>query len=158
MNDTCAEVSEANEARLQASGQLKATPRPKGAPLEVIIVDDSLPMRERLAASLVTLEGVDIIGQADDVPAGLSLLEQRRPDVLILDIELPGQSGMDLLKIAHRRNFAPVIIMFSIYDHPKLRQMCLGQGAAYYFHKLTQFDRVAEVCRELTEQRRAQAG
>jgi DNA-binding NarL/FixJ family response regulator len=122
-------------------------------PLQIILVDDSEPMRERLAASLTALEGVEIIGQASDVPSGMRLLEARHPDVLIMDVELPGQSGMDLLKIAHRRKFAPVIVMFSIHDHPKLRKLCEDNGATHYFHKLTQFDNVADLCRALVAQR-----
>src|SRR5580704_3810912 len=92
----------------------------KAGVIEVVLVDDSVPMRERVAASLAAVEGVEVVGQADDVPSGLRLIEQRAPDVLILDLEMPGQSGIDLLKIARRRGYASVIIMFSIHDHPKL--------------------------------------
>jgi DNA-binding NarL/FixJ family response regulator len=154
VNDKHADGSETEKRKFPARSETPAAP--KAAALEVVLVDDSVAMRERLAASLVALDGVEIIGQANDVPSGLRLLEVRQPDVLILDVELPGQSGMDLLKIAHRRKFAPVVIMFSIYDHPKLRQLCLDNGASHYFHKLTQFDDIAELCRELAVKRREQ--
>lgn len=92
------------------------------------------------------------------MPGGLRLLEASEPDVLILDIEMPGESGIDLLKISRRRAYASVIIMLSVHDHPILRRKCLELGADYYFHKLTEFERVAEVCRDLVERRRRACG
>src|SRR5579864_4767535 len=63
------------------------------ATLRVVLVDDSLEVRRRVAESLSEVQGVVIVGQAGDVPSGLRLLSEQQPDVLILDIELPGQSG-----------------------------------------------------------------
>jgi DNA-binding NarL/FixJ family response regulator len=121
--------------------------------LQVVVVDDSILMREHVLESLSVIKGVAKIWQAADVPSGLCLLNGRKLDVLILDIELPGQSGLDLLKIARRRDYATVIIMFSIHDHPTLRQKCAELGADFFFHELSEFERLAEVCRELAERR-----
>jgi DNA-binding NarL/FixJ family response regulator len=126
--------------------------------LQIVLVDDSIPMREHVVASLSAIGGVAEIRQAIDVPSGLLLLDGRRLDLLILDIELPGQSGLDLLKIARRRNYTSVIIMFSMHDHPSLRQKCADLGADFFFHKLTEFERVADICRELAERQAQQAG
>jgi DNA-binding NarL/FixJ family response regulator len=125
--------------------------------IEIVLVDDSVLLRELVALSLSAIKGVAAIRQAGDVPSGLLLLEARHADALILDIEMPGQSGMDLLKIARRRNFADIIIMLSIHDHPKVSQRCMDLGANFYFHKLGELDQVAEVCRDLAE-RRGQQG
>lgn len=124
--------------------------------LQVLLVDDSVPLRERVAASVSEVDGVAAVRQAGDVPAGLRLLEAK-PDVVILDIEMPGQSGLDLIKIARQSGYSGVIIMLSIFDHPKLRQKCADLGADFYFHKLSEFQRVAEVCRELVKSRKGQA-
>jgi DNA-binding NarL/FixJ family response regulator len=134
------------------------TPEMSFRPIEVVLVDDSKLMRDRVVASLAVVNGVGVIREAGDVPSGLRLLEVAEPDVLILDIEMPGQSGIDLLKIAKRRTYAAVIIMLSIHDHPILRQKCLDLGADFYFHKLNEFERVAAVCRELVERRRQSTG
>ena len=126
----------------------------KVRPLEVVLVDDSELIRRRLAASVAAVSGVGTIREAHDVPAGLRLLEVAEPDVLVLDIEMPGQSGIDLLKIAKRRAYASVVIMLSVHDHPVLRQKCLDLGADFYFHKLTEFDKVATVCQEMVDHMR----
>jgi DNA-binding NarL/FixJ family response regulator len=123
-------------------------------PVDVILVDDSAHMRDRVAASLVEVSGVGAIRQAADVPSGLRLVEAREPDVLILDIEMPGEGGIDLLKIARKRACASLVIMLTIHDHPKLRQLCMDLGADFYFNKRTEFEEVAKVCRDLVEWRR----
>jgi DNA-binding NarL/FixJ family response regulator len=126
--------------------------------LQVVLVDDSVPVRERLAASVSAVHGVALVRQAEDVPSGLRLFDEREPDVVILDIELPGQSGLDFVKIVRRRGCSVLIIMLSNHDHPKLRQKCADLGANFYFHKLTQFERVAEVCGEVAGRREPQGG
>ena len=130
-----------------------STAQSNQAGLQILLVDDSEAMQGHILESLGGIGGVAEIRVAPDVPAGLRLLQQRRADLLILDVELPGQSGIDLLKIARRRDEATAIIMFSIHDHPTLRQKCADLGADFFFHKVTEFEKLAEVCRELIQRR-----
>jgi DNA-binding NarL/FixJ family response regulator len=151
--------SDSDVAIASATGTVRA---PAGAApaqdvLRVVLVDDSLPVRERVAASLAAVEGVEVVGQAGDVPSGLRLLEQCKPDVLILDLELPGQSGLELLVACRRAKHAAIIIMFSIHDEMKLREKCLEMGAAFYFNKASEFDHAIEVCRYLSSHRPRQS-
>jgi len=120
--------------------------------LRIIVVDDSVAVRGRLVDSLIILRGVASVIEAGDVPAGLLLIDEHRPDVVVVDIEIPGKSGLDLLGIVRGTHRQATIIMFSIHDHPQLRRKCRDLGANFYFNKLTEFDRVAEVCRDLAEQ------
>ena len=113
----------------------------------ILVIDDEAGIRESLEL-LLTLEGYSA-KMANDGEQGLRALELENFDLVLLDLALPGQSGLDLLKIARRRNYTAVIIMFSVHDHPTLRQRCADLGADFFFHKLTEFERVAEVCREL---------
>ncbi|MGP8201967.1 MAG: response regulator transcription factor [Limisphaerales bacterium] len=126
--------------------------------LKIVVVEDSILMRAHVVASLNEIKGVAPIRQAEDVPSGLRVLEAVWPDVLILDIGLPGKSGLDLLRIVRRCDPAVVIIMLTIHNEPKLRQSCAELGANYFFNKLQEFERVAEVCRDLAERRARQAG
>ncbi len=149
--------SEANARRSEAApGKGVGTAKDDG--IEVVLVDDSVLMRERVAASVRAVKGVTAIRQAGDVAAGLLLLEAGAPAVVLLDIEMPGQSGLEFLEIARRRGCAAVIIILSIHDYPKLRQRCADLGADFYFHKLTEFEQVAEVCRGLAQRRARRAG
>ena len=122
-------------------------------PIKVVLVDDSSIVRERVAAALVALEGIEVVGQASDVPAGKLLLQAHQPDVLILDIDLPGETGLDLLQYGNVQRQSLLIIMLTNYDHPKLRERCAELGANFYFHKSTEIEKTLEVCRELAARR-----
>ena len=125
-------------------------------PIRVVLLDDTAFVRERLAELLSALEGVQVVGQASDVPAASRLIKEFKPDVLVMDLELPGQSGMDLLASIGKDQDAPLIIILTNYDYPVLRQGCAKLGAHFYFYKPVEFERVIEVCDDLA--RRARRG
>jgi DNA-binding NarL/FixJ family response regulator len=121
--------------------------------IRAVLVDDSALVRERLAAFLAALDGVEVAGQAADIPSGAMLLRQTRPDVLLLDLDFRGEDGTKLLETARQENPALVIIMFTNHDHPKLRQQCARLGADFYFHKATEFEKMLKVCQDLAYSR-----
>lgn len=130
-----------------------------GHVFRVVLVDDSAVVRERVAATLSSLGGVNVVGQASDVPQGLRLLRETTPDLLILDIGLPGESGIALLETAKKEKIVPLVMMLTNQDHPKLRQHCAELGADFYFHKPTEFEKMIDLCLELANLRRpADAG
>jgi DNA-binding NarL/FixJ family response regulator len=120
-------------------------------PIRVVLVDDTQFVRERLAELLSALEGVQVVGQASDVAGALQLIQDLQPDVLVLDIELPGQSGMDLLAAIPKDTKRPLIIVLTDYDYPVLRHGCAKLGADFYFYKPIEFERVIEVCEDLAK-------
>lgn len=115
----------------------------------VALVDDSAVVRERVAATLSSLGGVLVVGQAGDVPEGLRLVRETKPDLLILDIGLPGESGITLLETVKQEQLVPLVAMLTNQDHPKLRQHCAELGADFYFHKPTEFEKMIDLCFEL---------
>ena len=120
-----------------------------GRPFRVVLVDDSAVVRERVAATLSALGGVEVAGQAGEVLEGLQLIRETQPDLLILDIGLPGESGITLLETAKKEQLVPRVMMLTNQDHPKLRQHCAELGADYYFHKPTEFEKMIDLCIEL---------
>jgi len=119
--------------------------------LSVVVVEDSILMRAQIVASLSAVKGMGTIRQAGDVPSGLRLLEKVKPDVLILDIQLPGPTGLQLLKTVRKTDTSMVIIMLTLHDQPRMRKRCAELGANYFFSKSSEFERVAEVCRDLAD-------
>jgi two-component system response regulator DesR len=117
--------------------------------VRVLLVDDACCVRERLAELLLEIEGVEIAGQAGDVPTAVRLIERDRPDVLVMDVDLPGRSGLELLETLRRGCARPVIIVLSYHDVPALRSRCAQLGASFYFYKPEEVERVAEVCQDL---------
>ncbi len=122
--------------------------------IRVLLVDDVRFVRDRLAELLVETAGVEIVGQADDVDAGIHLVEELKPDVVVLDIDFPGRSGTELLETVRKRSSNPVIVVLSNYVFPALRQHCADLGANFIFCKATEPEKVVQVCQDLLDARR----
>ena len=66
--------------------------------MRVLIVDDSNVVIQRLTSRLVEVTGIEIVGHADNVVDAVREIRKAQPDVVILDIGLPGGSGIDVLE------------------------------------------------------------
>ena len=63
--------------------------------LKVFITDDSVLVRERLVGLISELEAVELVGQAESAPEAIEAIPRLRPNVVILDIRLPGGNGIE---------------------------------------------------------------
>jgi DNA-binding NarL/FixJ family response regulator len=117
--------------------------------MRILIADDSAIVRERLIGLLTEIEGVQIIGQAEDAVETRSLAEKLKPDVAILDLRMPKGSGADVLVDLKRLVPSPTVIMLTNYPHAENRKKCLEGGADFFLDKSTEFQRVVSVVREL---------
>ena len=112
--------------------------------LTVLIVDDSVVVRERLRALLSEVEGVRVVGEAAGIREARTAVRAVRPDVVILDVRMPDGSGIDLLADLKREVTAPRVIVLTNYPHPQYRRRCLDAGAELFLDKSAEFHRVAE--------------
>lgn len=111
-------------------------------PVTVFIADDSLVVRERLVTMLNELAGTEVVGQAGNVATAISAIRKLKPDVVILDLLMPGGSGIDVLQNIKRASAAPVVIILTNYPFPGYRQKCLQAGADFFLDKTTEFDQI----------------
>lgn len=124
----------------------------KQRPVSVLIVDDSLVIRRRLAAMIAELVGVEVVAEASTAQEGLELTESLKPDVAVVDIRMPGRSGIGMLEDMKALDPRPKIIVLTNYPYVAYRRRCLDLGADYFFDKSTQFERVLEVLREMSSE------
>src|SRR5205085_715104 len=75
--------------------------------VRVLIADDSAPVRQRLATLLEDTGMVDLVGEASDALETLVDIKELKPDVVILDIQMPAGSGISVLRWAQRELFKP---------------------------------------------------
>ena len=100
------------------------------APLRVLLVDDHELVRSGLRALLERLEDIEVIGEASDGTEALRLIEKLRPNVVLMDISMPGPSGLDVTGLAAKR-FAEVrIIVLSIHAQKEYVMQAMRAGAA----------------------------
>jgi DNA-binding NarL/FixJ family response regulator len=95
------------------------------------------------------MNGVEVVGQADDVPMARNLVETLKPDVAILDIRMPTGSGADLVPDLKKLNPAPKVIMLTNYAYPENRKKCMDGGADFFFDKSTEFQKVVAVLKDM---------
>ena len=113
--------------------------------INVFIVDDSLIVREHLVTMLDELAGIEIVGQAENVAEAISAIWKLQPDVVILDILMPGGSGIKVLQNIKQAGAGPMVIILTNYPYPVFRQKCLQAGANYFLDKSTEFDQIPEL-------------
>ena len=113
--------------------------------MRIVIADDSIVVRQRLIRMLGDVNGVEVVGQADDVPSARNLVESLKPDVAILDIRMPTGSGADLVPDLKKLDPAPKVIMLTNYAYPENRKKCMDGGADFFFDKSTEFQKIVGV-------------
>jgi len=119
--------------------------------MTVLIVDDSEILVDRLKSSLAEVRGLEVVGQAETVSKATLEIGKAKPDVVVLDIGMPGGSGIDVLESLKKHPFPPIVIMLTNHVDRQYRKKCLNNGASFYFDKSTEFHRVAEVLQNLME-------
>jgi two-component system, chemotaxis family, protein-glutamate methylesterase/glutaminase len=82
-------------------------------PIRVLVVDDSALMRKLIPQILETDNSIHVVGTAIDGNFGLKKLDDLRPQVVTLDLEMPGMGGLEMLKEIMRRHRVPVIVVSS---------------------------------------------
>jgi len=112
--------------------------------LVVLIVDDSLLIVERLLELLNEMDNIQIVIYADNYKEGLHLLKGIKPDVVLLDINLPDRSGIELLKHIHHQQEHPKVIMITNQSTEYYKKICSSLGADYFFDKSNEFERIPE--------------
>lgn len=122
--------------------------------MRTFLVDDSLYVRQRLARILSQLKEVEIVGEATEANEATQAIQRLKPDVVLLDIQLTGETnGIDVLKSVKRAKPAPIVIILTNYPYPQYRKKCLDAGADFFFDKSTQFEKVVPVIEQLLGRR-----
>ncbi len=124
--------------------------------MKVFIVDDSALVRERIIDMISENPGIEITGQAKNAQEGINSILKLKPDVVILDIRMPGGNGIEVLKNIKKNSSAPTIIILTNYPYPQYRKKCMEAGADYFFDKSSEFNKIVEVIKKLIQESNAQ--
>ena len=126
--------------------------------LRVVITDDSAGVLERLVTMVSALPGITVVGQAQDGPAAVDAIRRTRPDVVILDIRMPGRNGIDVLRQLKKMQPAPKVIMLTNYAYQQYRERCDAAGADFFFDKSTEFDQIPQALEQVRHGLQAEPG
>ncbi len=101
----------------------------------VFIVDDHTMIREGLRGLIERDSGLEVCGDAPDIPSALAGLRELRPDVALVDISLAGASGLDLIKTLKAEFPALPVLVVSMHDESLYAERALRAGAMGYIMK-----------------------
>jgi DNA-binding NarL/FixJ family response regulator len=107
----------------------------RGLRHRIAIVEDDVSLRENIAAFVDGKSGCEVLFAVGTAEEGLERLEQAVPDVLIVDLGLPGASGLELIQQVRERNLPTDIIVLTIYEDDENVFRALSSGAVGYLTK-----------------------
>lgn len=88
-------------------------------PLSVLVIDDEQIARRRLIRLLRGIEGVEVVGEASDVASAMEAVQQLSPDLMLIDVQMPGGDGFDVIERLGTQS--PPAIFVTAFDHHALR-------------------------------------
>jgi DNA-binding NarL/FixJ family response regulator len=109
---------------------------------QVLIIDDSSQIRHRVSALLAESAQIRVAGEAGSGREALEAVQRVRPDTVILDIRLPDQSGIALLKTFKARYPEMAVIMLTNLDDTCYRRRCRDLGVDHFLSKTLEFDKI----------------
>ena len=115
--------------------------------MKVLIADDEPLARERLAALLAELDGVECVGAAVDGHEAVEMVGRLRPDVVLLDIAMPGLDGLGAARAIGALEAPPAIVFCTAYDQHAVE--AFEHGAVDYLLKPIRPERLAETLRRV---------
>jgi len=115
----------------------------------IIIVDDHPLMRKGLALSLNSEPDLDVVAQMQSAEDALEQMDDLQPDLAIVDISLPGMSGMELLKHMQARYEGVKTLVVSRHDEVLYAERAIRAGARGYVMKLEAADVIVQATRQV---------
>jgi DNA-binding NarL/FixJ family response regulator len=106
-----------------------------GTEVRVLLVDDSRVIRDGLAQILRGHRDIDIVGQAADGMQAVDMALQLKPDVILMDISMPGLNGIEATRHIRRQLPDVRIIGLSTYTEDEFGSAMVGAGASDYLSK-----------------------
>jgi DNA-binding NarL/FixJ family response regulator len=114
---------------------------------EIFIVDDMPSMRERLRELVADIDGVEIVGDAGTPAEAIAGIMSTHPDCVLLDYQLAGGTGVDVLRAVHPRSPEIAFIVITNHATAQHRRACLDAGARYFFDKSSEFSQIRSAIR-----------
>jgi DNA-binding NarL/FixJ family response regulator len=111
---------------------MEASAADSPAEITCLIVDDHEVVREGLRLSLSRASHIRVIGEASDGASAVTLAERRRPDVVIMDVRMPGMDGLEATKLLSKSSPDTKVLIFTAYSERSLLGRGLESGAKGY--------------------------
>lgn len=120
-------------------------------PIRVLVVDDHAIVREGICALLARREDIEVVGEAADGKRALDAVVQLDPDVVLMDIAMPGMNGLEATREIHARFPSTRILVLTQHENKEYVLPLLHAGAAGYVTKDIRVSELTEAIRTVYE-------
>jgi DNA-binding NarL/FixJ family response regulator len=104
-------------------------------PVRVVIVDDQEPFRMAARMVVDATDGFEVAGEADTGEGGVTMAAETHPDLVLMDVNLPGIDGLEATRRILAADGAPVVFLLSTYEEEEYAPRAAECGAAVYIPK-----------------------
>lgn len=122
--------------------------------IRVVIVDDHALIRRGLRETLTEAGGIEVVGEAGDYGALRALLREQPCDILLIDVNLPGRSGIDAVKAMVDEGSPVRAVMLSQYPEEQYGIRALKAGAMAYLNKSASAETIVQAVRTVATGRK----
>jgi DNA-binding NarL/FixJ family response regulator len=122
--------------------------------IKVILCDDHALIRRGIRDTLADAADIEVVGEAGDYGELRALLRDKTPDVLVLDINLPGRSGLDVLHVLKEEGTTFKVLVVSMYPEDQYAMRALKAGASGYLNKGSDAAQIVAAVRTVSQGRK----
>jgi DNA-binding NarL/FixJ family response regulator len=140
-------IADSNELRSSGPGVDAKTDSSDQPPLRVVVVDDHELLRAGTRRILDEAKGFSVVGEAEDGEAALRIVDEVRPDVVLVDIRLPSMNGIDLARRILSDAPGVTVLILSAYDDENYIRAALAAGVSGYLLKTTPSEELVRLIR-----------
>jgi DNA-binding NarL/FixJ family response regulator len=116
-------------------------------PIRVLLADDHPVVRRGLAALLGTLDDFEVVGEAEDGEAAVRETQLTKPDVVLMDVRMPGLDGVEATRRIRKAVPATAVLVLTMYDEDATVFTAMQAGARGYLLKGAEQDEIADAIR-----------
>ncbi len=117
--------------------------------VDVYLCDDVPELRQLLRIILEEDPGLRVVGESGDAAVGIEEIAELQPNVVLLDLSMPGMDGLEALPLIRRAAPDTSVIVFSGFTEARMGALVLERGADRYIEKGEPLERVRQAVREL---------
>ena len=119
--------------------------------IRVFLADDHLILREGIRALLEKVPDIEMVGEAADGEAAISSIEQLMPDVVLMDITMPGINGLEATRLIKQRYPQIKVLILTMHETDQYLSEMLSAGASGYIVKTTDSKELISAIREVNQ-------
>jgi len=120
-------------------------------PIRVVLADDHAVVRQGIRQFLETGSNITVVAEASDGLEAVELIREHRPDVAVLDIQMPGQSGIEVTRTLRAERFPVGILILTAFDDEPYIRAVLQAGANGYVLKTAEAHEIVEAVQAVNE-------